>query len=75
MRQCARVFAGVVVLVALLVTSTPAQAQLPPPGCGFPFPLPSGALALICVPPGTAWNGQLVVYARLAGVVPPASQA
>ena len=52
MRQWARVFAGVVVLVALLVTSTPAQAQLPPPGCGAPFPLPSGALALICVPPG-----------------------
>ena len=55
MRQCARVFAGVVVLVALLVTSAPAQAQLPPPGCGLPFALPSGALALICVPP--AWNG------------------
>jgi pimeloyl-ACP methyl ester carboxylesterase len=67
MKRCARVFAGVVVLVALLVTSTPAQAQLPPPGCGVPFPLPSGALALICVP--ETWNGQLVVYAP--GYTPP----
>jgi pimeloyl-ACP methyl ester carboxylesterase len=68
MKQRARVSAGVAVLVALLVTSTPSEAQPLPPGC-VGGPLPSGALALICVPAGTAWNGQLVVYAP--GYTPP----
>jgi pimeloyl-ACP methyl ester carboxylesterase len=68
MKQRARVSAGVAVLVALLVTSTPTEAQLLPPGC-VGGPLPSGAQALICVPSGAAWNGQLVVYAP--GYTPP----
>jgi pimeloyl-ACP methyl ester carboxylesterase len=68
MQQRARVSAGVVVLAALLFASTPSQAQPLPPGC-VGGPLPSGALALICVPPGTAWNGQLVVFAP--GYTPP----
>ena len=53
----------VVVLTLVLVGAAGARAdaQPIPPGCTTDS-LPSGALSLICVPPG--WNGQLVVFAH-----------
>lgn len=52
-----------VLLGALGVAAAPVSANaFPPPGCEVGSY--DGGQYLICVPPGTAWNGDLVVYAH-----------
>jgi len=73
----ALVFGGGLLLGTSLLVDTPAahaQTTLTPGHCGdrgtrdsqvAQGKLPSGALYLICVPPQTEWNGDLVIYAHV----------
>jgi len=64
--QAAWVLAAVT-LVPGLASAQPTAPSIP--GCIVPpDKLPSGGYALICVPPPTLWNGQLIVFAH--GYVP-----
>jgi pimeloyl-ACP methyl ester carboxylesterase len=72
----ALVLGSSLLLGSILLVDTPAahaQSMLTPGSCGekgtldsrvAQGTLPSGALYLICVPPQTEWNGNLVVYAH-----------
>ena len=69
MKMFRRILAAALLAGAtLLPAAASAQPPIPPiPGCEA-GQLPSGAFSLICVPPPSIWNGELVVFAH--GYVP-----
>ena len=69
MKTFRRILAAALLAGATLLPAAAwAQPPIPPiPGCEG-GQLPSGAFSLICVPPPSLWNGELVVFAH--GYVP-----